>query len=167
MKKRGVIDDLILYRLGETDFLLVVNASCVEKDVAWLGEHVVDGVMLCNERSEWAGLAIQGAQAPKFFSAITDGRTLPTRNGVDDLQHEGRRIVICRTGCTGEDGFELFCPAHDAAFWWNALLEEKVQPFGLGGRDSLRLEMCYPLNGSDLTEERNPLEAGLGFFASF
>lgn len=108
MKKRGVIDDLILYRLGETEFLLVVNASCVEKDVAWLGEHVVDGVMLCNERSEWAGLAIQGAQAPKFFSAITDGRTLPTRNGVDDLQHEGRRIVICRTGYTGEDGFELF-----------------------------------------------------------
>ena len=110
------------------------------------------GVTLRDESSEWAGLAIQGAQAPEVFSAITDGRTLPTRNGVDDLQHEGRRIVICRTGYTGEDGFELFCPARDAAFWWNALLEEKVKPCGLGARDSLRLEMCYPLNGSDLAE---------------
>ncbi|MDA7933609.1 glycine cleavage system aminomethyltransferase GcvT [Akkermansiaceae bacterium] len=165
-EKGGVIDDLILYRLGETDFLLVVNASCVEKDVAWLGEHLTDGVTLRDESSEWAGLAIQGAQAPEVFSAITDGRTLPTRNGVDDLQHEGRRIVICRTGYTGEDGFELFCPARDAAFWWNALLDEKVKPCGLGARDSLRLEMCYPLNGSDLTEERTPLEAGLGFFVS-
>lgn len=162
----GVIDDLILYRLEEANFLLVVNASCLEKDVAWLEQHLADGVTLRDDSSDWAGLAIQGARAPEVFSAITEGRTLPTRNGVDDLQHEGRRIVICRTGYTGEDGFELFCPTRDATFWWNALLEENVKPCGLGARDSLRLEMCYPLNGSDLSMERTPLEAGLGFFVS-
>ena len=165
-KGGGVIDDLILYRLEEKNFLLVVNASCVEKDVAWLEQHLADDVTLRNESSDWAGLAIQGARAPEVFSAITEGRTLPTRNGVDDLQHEGRRIVICRTGYTGEDGFELFCPTRDASFWWNALLEENVKPCGLGSRDSLRLEMCYPLNGSDLSMERTPLEAGLGFSVS-
>jgi aminomethyltransferase len=165
-KGGGVIDDLILYRLEETNFLLVVNASCVKKDVTWLEQHLADGVTLRDESLDWAGLAIQGARAPEVFSAITEGRTLPTRNGVDDLQHEGRRIVICRTGYTGEDGFELFCPARDASFWWNALLEENVKPCGLGSRDSLRLEMCYPLNGSDLSMERTPLEAGLGFFVS-
>ncbi|MEN8782999.1 MAG: glycine cleavage system aminomethyltransferase GcvT [Akkermansiaceae bacterium] len=163
----GVIDDLILYRLGESVFLLVVNASCGNKDVTWLEENLAEGVTLCDESSEWAGLAIQGSRAPEVFSAITDGRTLPNRNGVDDLQHEGRRIIIGRTGYTGEDGFELFCSAREASFWWNALLEEDVKPCGLGSRDSLRLEMCYPLNGSDFSTKRTPLEVGLGFFVAF
>lgn len=162
----GVIDDLILYRLRETDFLLVVNASCVSNDVLWLKEHLIEGVTIRDESSEWAGLAIQGVRAPEVFSVVTEGRTLPTRNGVDDLQHEGRHILICRTGYTGEDGFELFCSARDVSFWWEAFLKEDVKPCGLGSRDSLRLEMCYPLNGSDLSAERTPLEAGLEFFVS-
>lgn len=162
----GVIDDLILYRLQEDHFLLVVNASCIDLDVTWLTDHLVDGVELVDDSTEWAGLAVQGPKAPEVYTTITEGRTLPTRNGVDDLQYEGHRLVVCRTGYTGEDGFELFCPAGDGPRWWRRLLEEGVKPCGLGSRDSLRLEMCYPLNGSDLSPERTPLEAGLGFFVS-
>ena len=159
----GVIDDLILYRLENDRYLLVVNASCIDADVAWLGEHLAEGIEMHDESAGWAGLAVQGPGAPEVYTAITEGRTLPTRNGVDDLQHEGHRLVICRTGYTGEDGFELFCPASEAVRWWRRLLGEGVVPCGLGSRDSLRLEMCYPLNGSDLSSERTPLEAGLGF----
>jgi aminomethyltransferase len=165
-EKGGVIDDLILYRLAEDHFLLVINAACIDEDVAWLEEHLVKGVEMRNESSEWAGLAVQGPKAPEIFTAITEGRTLPNRNGVDDLQHEGHRLVICRTGYTGEDGFELFCPATEGRRWWRRLLDEGVVPCGLGSRDSLRLEMCYPLNGPDLSVARTPLEAGLGFFVS-
>ena len=82
---------------------------------------------------------------------------------MDEISIEGSQLLICRTGYTGEDGFELFCPAGDAARWWKAFLEAEVKPCGLGARDSLRLEMCYPLNGQDLTPCRTPIEAGLGF----
>ncbi len=162
----GVIDDLILYRLGDDLYLLLVNASCIEKDVAWLEEHLEKGITLANESAEWAGLAVQGPKAPEIYTAITEGRTLPSRNGVDDLKHEGERLLVCRTGYTGEDGFEIFCPAGQASRWWQALLAADVTPCGLGARDSLRLEMCYPLNGSDLSPCRTPLEAGLGFFVA-
>ncbi len=162
----GVIDDLILYRLKEDRFLLVVNASCIDHDVEWLQQHLEKGVTLENESSEWAGLAVQGPKTPEIYTAITEGRTLPSRNGIDDLKHEGERLLICRTGYTGEDGFELFCPAKQASHWWKALLGEGVKPCGLGARDSLRLEMCYPLNGADLSPARTPLEAGLGFFVA-
>jgi aminomethyltransferase len=162
----GVIDDLILYRLAEEHFLLVVNASCIEQDVEWLGKHLEKGITLENESSEWAGLAVQGPRTPEIYTTITEGRTLPSRNGIDNLKHEGERLLICRTGYTGEDGFELFCPAKMASYWWTALLDEGVKPCGLGARDSLRLEMCYPLNGSDLSPVRTPLEAGLGFFVA-
>lgn len=162
----GVIDDLILYCLGEDHFLLVVNASCIDQDVEWLENQLVSGISLENESSEWAGMAVQGPKSPEIYTAITEGRTLPARNGVDDLKHEGERLLVCRTGYTGEDGFELFCPAKVATRWWKALMDEGVKPCGLGARDSLRLEMCYPLNGSDLCVDRTPLEAGLGFFVS-
>lgn len=160
----GVIDDLILYRMAPGRYFLVVNASCIERDVAWLRENPGEGIEVVNESPEWAGLAVQGPKAPEVYTAITGGRTLPTRNHVDDLQVESYRLIICRTGYTGEDGFELFCPVSQAAKWWNLLLEEGVTPCGLGARDSLRLEMCYPLNGSDLTTAHSPVEAGLGFF---
>ena len=109
-------------------------------------------------------MAVQGPDAAELFFKVTGGRTLPPRNGVDDVVHEGRRIIVCRTGYTGEDGFELFCLNRDAGFWFEGMIEEGATPCGLGARDSLRLEMCYPLNGNDLSPERTPLEAGLGFF---
>ncbi|MDB4734433.1 glycine cleavage system aminomethyltransferase GcvT [Akkermansiaceae bacterium] len=163
----GVIDDLILYRLGDKNYLLVVNASKIEEDLGWLQKHGEEGVEILNDSSEWAGMAIQGRKACEAYFGASGGRTLPKRNGVDDLSLEGSRFIVCRTGYTGEDGFELFCPKSMASQWWEGFLAEGVKPCGLGSRDSLRLEMCYPLNGSDLTPERTPLEAGLGFFVAF
>jgi len=162
----GVIDDLIIYRLEEDHFLLLVNAAKISEDVAWLRQHLEEGVNLENVSDEWAGLAIQGPDASEVYFKITEGRTLPARNHVDDLSHLGHRMIVCRTGYTGEDGFELFCPASQAKYWWGLLMEEEVTPCGLGARDSLRLEMCYPLNGADLSPSRSPLEAGLGFFVA-
>lgn len=162
----GVIDDLILYCLGEENYLMVVNAACLDIDLEWLKGHAVDGVEIIDESAHWAGMAVQGAKAPEVYTAITEGRTLPSRNGVDEIQHEGSDLIICRTGYTGEDGFELFCSTKKARHWWEALMEQGVKPCGLGARDSLRLEVCYPLNGNDLSPERTPLEAGLGFFVS-
>src|SRR5205814_5875333 len=93
---------------------------------------------------------------------------LPTRNQISDFDYDGIRLSIARTGYTGEDGVEVFFAAKDAAKVWNEVLakgkELGIRPCGLGARDTLRLEMCYPLNGSDLSPERNPIEAGLGFF---
>ena len=160
----GVIDDLILYRLGEDRFLLLVNASCIYKDWAWLEERLEKGVSMVNESSEWAGMAVQGPKAPEIYTAVTEGRTLPSRNSVDEITYQGSRMLVCRTGYTGEDGFELFCPSGDAVRWWRGFLEAGVKPCGLGARDSLRLEVCYPLNGQDLSSDRTPLEAGLGMF---
>src|SRR5262249_23638448 len=88
----------------------------------------------------------------------------PARNQIVHVPIEGMNVSIARTGYTGEDGVEVFFHARDAAKFWNHILERGAKPCGLGARDTLRLEMCYPLNGSDLSPERNPLEAGLGFF---
>ena len=138
----------------------------LKKILDWLKEHREEEVEILNDSSEWAGLAIQGRKACEAYFGASGGRTLPKRNGVDDLSMEGSRFIVCRTGYTGEDGFELFCPKSRAAQWWEAFITEGVKPCGLGARDSLRLEMCYPLNGNDLTAERTPLEAGLGFFVA-
>lgn len=165
----GVIDDLLVYRIGQEAYFLVVNASKVEEDVTWLRAHLVEGVTLEDKSAETAALAIQGPQTVAFFAALT-GETgaLPTRNGIARVTIDGVETLICRTGYTGEDGFELFVPAETAARFWSLVLEKGaafgIQPCGLGARDTLRLEMCYPLNGSDLSPTRTPLEAGLGFF---
>jgi len=159
-------DDLILYRLSEESYFLVVNASKVDEDVEWLQKHVLEGITLENESPEWAGMAVQGPDAPELYTRVTGGRCLPGRNQVDDVMHEGVRIIVCRTGYTGEDGFELFCSAGAAGGWFKSFLAEGAEPCGLGARDTLRLEMGYPLNGSDLSEDRTPLEAGLGLFVA-
>jgi len=157
----GVIDDLILYRSGVTDFLLVVNASKIEEDFAWLDQHRPQGIELVDDSAHWAGMAIQGPQAEATFGAALPGETLPPRNGMD---HTGDGAIVCRTGYTGEDGFEFFCLADQAVDYWSRFLAAGAKPCGLGARDTLRLEMGYPLNGNDLSPERSPIEAGLGFF---
>jgi aminomethyltransferase len=162
----GVIDDLIIYRLAENDYLLLVNAAKIKEDVDWLTQHLEGDLRLENLSDDWAGIAVQGPDASEVYFKMTEGRTLPARNHLDDLSHMGHRMIVCRTGYTGEDGFELFCPASQASFWWSLIMDEGVAPCGLGARDSLRLEMCYPLNGSDLSPSRSPLEAGLGMFVA-
>ena len=168
-EKGGVIDDLIIYRSGETEFLLVVNASMIDVDFEWLENQAVDadGIELDNESDDYAGLAIQGPKAVEVWETMAgeSGGALPERNQIRRVTAEnGDALILCRTGYTGEDGFELFCPATSAVFWLDKALSAGCEPCGLGARDTLRLEKCYPLNGSDLDEEHTPLEAGLGFF---
>jgi aminomethyltransferase len=193
-ERGGIIDDLIVYRVGEEKFLLVVNAARTEEDFAWLEKHLKEGrpparpnggpsfaeatedkletaapCSLVNRSAEFAGVAIQGPRIAELFHALFgQDLDLPSRNSIADFPFDGARVSVARTGYTGEDGIEVFFLATDAVKFWNAALEKGnslgIRPCGLGARDTLRLEMCYPLNGSDLSPERNPIEAGLGFF---
>lgn len=165
----GIIDDLIAYHIAPNEFLLVLNASRAEEDFAWLQKHLPNEITLKNRSADFAGLAIQGPRVVELFhSFFGQTATPPARNRIADFSYGDIRLTIARTGYTGEDGFEVFFAAKDAPFVWNEILSKGetlgIKPCGLGARDTLRLEMCYPLNGSDLSPERNPIEAGLGFF---
>jgi aminomethyltransferase len=180
----GVIDDLIVYRTGDAEFLLVVNAAKIDEDFVWLEQHNVGQVSnlpspknrkleacatLTNRSADFGGVAIQGPRVVElFYELLGQDVELPARNCIGNFVIENIPVSIARTGYTGEDGVEVFFRAQDAARLWNLILERGkkfgAKPCGLGARDTLRLEMCYPLNGSDLSAERNPIEAGLGFF---
>ena len=167
--KGGIIDDLIVYRLGSDRFFLVVNASRTEEDFAWLDRHRPSEVALHNRSDQYGGVAIQGPKTEELFAKLLGGPgKLPARNQILDTEINGVPVSIARTGYTGEDGVEVVFPAKQAAILWNHVLDVGkplgLVPCGLGARDTLRLEMCYPLNGSDLSPEHNPIEAGLGFF---
>lgn len=168
-ERGGIIDDLILYRYEPDHWLLVVNASKVEEDWNWLHQRVRDGVIMENLSDSYAGLAIQGpASVPLFDLFFGENHSRPARNEIHELQCGDISFLISRTGYTGEDGFELFFPAEHAVHIWRKILEMGsplgIKPCGLGARDTLRLEMCYPLNGSDLSPDHTPLEAGLSIF---
>lgn len=163
-ERGGVIDDLIIYRSGEQEFFIVVNASKIDEDFAWLSSTKPGGVTLQNNSDQFAGLAVQGPKSGEVFSKTLPGISLPDRNGIARHLVDGQEIWLCRTGYTGEDGFEFFCPAAQGIAWLSAFVAAGAKPCGLGARDSLRLEMCYPLNGSDLSPDHTPIEAGLGFF---
>ena len=186
-ERGGIIDDLIVYRIDEQKFLLVVNASRTDEDFAWLEQHLKEGrspdrpsggletaapSKLENRSAEFGGVAIQGPRLVELFHALFGKDVeIPLRNHILDFPFDGMNetdVSVARTGYTGEDGIEVFFRAADAVKFWNAALEKGkpfgIKPCGLGARDTLRLEMCYPLNGSDLSPERNPIEAGLGFF---
>lgn len=162
----GVIDDLIVYRLAENHYLLLVNAAKIDEDRAWLMAHKADDVDLDDRSEIMGGLAIQGPGSAEVFTHLFT-RPLPTRNTCLVLSFADTDIIAAGTGYTGESGFELFFPANVATALWSAVLSAGAKPCGLGARDTLRLEMCYPLNGSDLSPARSPLEAGLGIFVSF
>ena len=168
-ERGGIVDDLIVYRIEGQMFLLVVNAARTDEDFAWLNRHRAKDVDLKNRSADFGGVAIQGPRMLELFRALF-GKYVdpPARNHIVDLPFDGTRVSVARTGYTGEDGVEVFFRAEDAAKFWNAALEKGkafgIKPCGLGARDTLRLEVCYPLNGSDLSPERNPIEAGLGFF---
>ena len=164
--RAGVIDDLILYRMEPETFFVVVNASKIDEDFAWLSAHKPADVVLENHSDEYVGLAVQGPKCGEIFARVIPGVELPPRNGISRITVDGTDLLVCRTGYTGEDGFEFFCPAREGVKWFEAFLDAGAKPCGLGARDSLRLEMCYPLNGSDLAPDKTPLEAGLGFFCA-
>src|SRR5205823_5312715 len=180
----GIIDDLIIYRIGEQKFLLVVNAARTEEDSAWLQKHLKEerspdrpggGLKIAapceidNRSADFGAVAIQGPRIAELFHALFGaGINLLPRNSIANFRFDGTTVSVARTGYTGEDGIEVFFRAPDAVKFWDAALEKGrpfgIKPSGLGARDTLRLEMCYPLNGSDLSPKRNPIEAGLGFF---
>lgn len=157
----GVIDDLILYRLNESEYFIVVNAAKIEEDRDWIRKRIPMELVFADQSNGYGALAVQGPKVPGIWKSIAPDRELPERNGIVEFD-DG--VVICRTGYTGEDGFELFADVDEIGNWFDKLLEAGVKPCGLGARDTLRLEKCYPLNGSDLDPEHTPLEAGLGFF---
>jgi len=177
-ERGGIIDDLIVYRIGEQKFLLIVNAARTEADFAWLQKHLpavaaavsaANTVQIDNRSANFGGVAIQGPRVVELFRAVFgEDVQPPSRNEIVDVPFDATTVSVARTGYTGEDGIEVFFRAPDAVKFWNASLEKGrplgIKPSGLGARDTLRLEMCYPLNGSDLSPERNPIEAGLGFF---
>ena len=174
-EQAGVIDDLIVYRVEEEKFLLVVNAARIADDFGWLQGHLPGSptpaktVRLENQSDSYGGLAIQGPKIGELFRAVFGAdKELPGRNRIAKFELQGTTVLVARTGYTGEDGIEVFFPAEAAVRIWNAILQKGeslgIRPCGLGARDTLRLEMCYPLNGSDLSPEHNPIEAGLGFF---
>jgi aminomethyltransferase len=167
----GVIDDLILYRLGEREFFSVINAAKIEQDIAWKEQHLRENVRLRNVSAGYFGIALQGPRSPEVFAALMgSGETMPARNTIERREFHGEELIVCGTGYTGEDGCEFFGVADLAPTLWEALIEagtgHGVKPCGLASRDVLRLEMGLPLNGNDLAEDRTPLEAGLKIFVS-
>jgi len=184
-ERGGVIDDLYAYHLAPWEYLLIINASRIEADVAWLEAQQArfprrDDLTLENASDATGALAVQGPRVVEFLEHCFPGPssggasvarvTALKKNQVAGFNHAGARIWISRTGYTGEDGFEVIAPGTLIEEIWNQLLaagfKHGLKPAGLGARDTLRTEMCYPLYGHELDENTTPLEAGLGFFVA-
>jgi glycine cleavage system T protein (aminomethyltransferase) len=159
----GVLDDLFAYRLGGDRYLLVTNSANHVADLEWLGRWSRDfDVAVRDVADRYAMLAIQGPHA-RGIVGRTFGIELPARMRVTTARVGGRPALVCGTGYTGEDGVELLIDPEVVPAIWAELLDAGVVPCGLGARDTLRLEACFHLHGNDLTPERNPIEAGLGW----
>jgi len=157
-ERGGIVDDLIAYELDPYRFLLVVNASNAQTDFTWLKEREIRGTEVSDRSAEYALLAVQGPRAIERLG-LQPAPAFTFRVG----EIAGVEVMVNRTGYTGEDGCELLCMADDAEQLWDAVLERDVVPCGLGARDTLRLEVCYPLHGNDITPETNAISAGLGW----
>ncbi len=163
----GIVDDVVVYRRAANDLLVCVNAANRAKDFDWLAAHA-DGADVRNESDDWAQLALQGPLAAQVLQRLTKVNLSALRSyRFAPGEVAGVPCLVARTGYTGEDGFELFCPSASGSRLWDALLEagepEEIEPCGLGARDSLRLEMAYRLYGSDMDDTTTPLEAGLAW----
>ena len=166
----GTVDDLIVYKRGENDYFIVVNAANREKDFAWMKAHVSGDAALEDISDTIGQLALQGPLARKVLDKLAAPESIPEKyyTCVFDGSVAGIDCIVSATGYTGEDGFELYCAAQDVEKLWNAVMEAGAEfgilPCGLGARDTLRLEAGMPLYGHELTDEISPKEAGLGFF---
>lgn len=165
----GTVDDLLIYKKAENDYLLVINASNIKKDLEWLTSNRSGDVTIENKSDEIALLALQGPVAEAVLQTLTDTdlseiKFFKFKNGVELA---GVEVLLSRTGYTGEDGFELYCDAEDAVTLWEKILEtgksKGVIPCGLGARDTLRFEAALPLYGQELSKDITPIEAGIGF----
>ena len=159
----GVLDDVFTYRLADCTFLTVTNAANHEKDLAWLQSHAEGfDVDVIDRAADFAMLAVQGPNACSLVAGLTEG-SLPARFHVVLRTVAGAPMVVCGTGYTGEDGVELLLGPDHAPSVWDAITQAGAVPIGLGARDTLRLEVCFHLYGNDMNEDRNPIEAGLGW----
>jgi aminomethyltransferase len=154
----GIIDDLIVYRLAEHSYLLVVNAANRTPAYAWLKEREIPGSDVRDTSDDCALLAVQG---PKAIERLGLPPAAPFTFAETRL--DGVEVMVNRTGYTGEDGCELLCMSEDAVRLWDAVLERGAVPCGLGARDTLRLEVCYPLHGNDIGPDTDAVSAGLGW----
>jgi aminomethyltransferase len=157
----GIIDDLIAYRVGEHSYLLVVNASNRANAYAWLKEREIAGSDVRDVSDDCALLAVQGPRAIERLG-LSPAPPFTFAEAILD----GVEVMVNRTGYTGEDGCELLCMTEDAVRLWDAVLERGVVPCGLGARDTLRLEVCYPLHGNDIGPDTDAISAGLGWACS-
>jgi aminomethyltransferase len=171
-ERGGIVDDLFIYRLGEQDYLVCINASNRDKDHAWFVDHNPHGAEIVNQSDDWAQVAVQGRRGRALVDALTDIDAMALERGaIAAGTFAGvSGCLLARTGYTGEDGFEVFLPAATAEPAWQTILqagaEDDIQPIGLGARDTLRLEARNVLYGNDIDDDTSPLEAGLGWITS-
>ena len=170
----GTVDDLLVYKLGEQDFFLVINAANIDKDWAWMQEHAAGfDIDLKNESDFYGQIAIQGPESEHIVETVLalpcadlvfyTAKTIEAPSGAVG----GAPVIISRTGYTGEDGFEIYASHDYIRECWDKLIAAKVQPCGLGCRDTLRFEVGLPLYGNELSEEISPVMAGLTLFVKF
>ncbi len=157
-ERGGIVDDLIVYRIDPHRYLLVVNAGNKEAAYAWLEEREIRGSEVRDASDEYALLAVQG---PASIDALGLPQAPPFTHAMAEV--DGVEVMVCRTGYTGEPGVELMCPAEDGPRLWDAVVARGAKPCGLGARDTLRLEVCYPLHGNDITRDTDAISAGLGW----
>src|SRR5439155_25352654 len=154
----GIVDDLIAYRLGECRYLLIVNAANKHADFRWLKEREIRGSEITDVSAEYGLLAVQGPRAIERLGLLPVRPFTFAEGSIDGVE-----AMVNRTGYTGEDGCELLCMSEDAVRLWEAVLERGAVPCGLGARDTLRLEVCYPLHGNDIGPDTDAVSAGLGW----
>jgi aminomethyltransferase len=167
----GVVDDLIIYKISDDTFFLIVNASNCEKDYSWISEHIgaYEGVTLEDHTDSLSLIALQGPKSMEILGRVLPDSGLGTLGSFHfaTLSYEGSEIMVARTGYTGEEGVEICLPNDHAVSLWTALMaagqEFGIQPIGLGARDTLRLEMGYSLYGHEIDRDVNPLEARLSW----
>ena len=171
----GIVDDLLVYRIGPLEYMLVVNASNIDKDWNWINQHVRedDPVTLVNISDDMCLFAVQGPMAAKALESLTPAKL--DSMGYYTFEKTNfagyANVIVSATGYTGAGGFEIYVSNHQAEGVWNAIMDAGkpfgIKPIGLGARDTLRLEMGYNLYGNDITDETSPIEAGLGWVTKF
>ena len=157
-ERGGIVDDLIVYRTDEYRYLLIVNASNRDADFRWAKEREIPGSDVRDVSDEFALLAVQG---PRSIERLGLPERKPFTWEMGEI--DGIEVMVNRTGYTGEAGVELMTPAEDGPALWDAVVARGAKPCGLGARDTLRLEVCYPLHGNDITPETDAISAGLGW----
>jgi len=183
-ERGGVIDDLYAYKLSQGVYFIIINASRIEPDVAWLKAQAAKfsgELKLTDASHNYSAVAVQGPRVKEFINDVIPGASISAmrvnavtelkKNQIGGFTFENHCVLVSRTGYTGEDGFEIIGSDESIQHLWNKIIATGqpfgLKPAGLGARDTLRTEVCYPLYGHELDETTTPIEAGVGFFVSF